>query len=766
MATKKGKATIGIAMATVMLASVFAMMIGSTGAYSTGGQYNIIEKGKTNTVLIGQDLDFSTNWGGNIVTVSRVTDSGEEWSVSADSNNHLTISADESQWTKSGAFYVNYNATAKTWDAKLTISTPSMPIDLKVGTTSVSSIAKGTPLIVDTSGMNLLENDTVKLVIMKAGSQIKTKPDKNGVTQTFSPISVKNLTAWYGRNSNGIDTTNFDVGTYTFQIKTDPAKACGLDAESAVKELKVIKGKIAIEAEPTDVIELKSVRLTVTGVAGDNIKVESSPLSKHVIFKGGVDDTPTDATNQFNDTIDSDGTRTYSVKFNDTGTYTIRVTVVGGPRDGEYDTTDITVSEKSVMFDLPPSVAIGEKITIKGTATAGTYVDVFIDDVLYSKLDDLVIEDGEFSKEVTTTEVGMNVPGSVRIKAWIDETNNKPGDAPPTRSADGDTALLLTTPNLTAELSQPVVAIEDDFTITGIAKGSKEVEILCVPPKGGGGKSLLDKGKYGLSPRSASVSTTDYTFTKKLTVQEDAAAGYYDIYVLSKGMDGKWGTTNTGTLYGSAGCALDVRYGIVNIESPNLDIGTKTQEDIKEILVDLVTGAGSDDLIWIGRLKVESAYVTLNPIASVAVGEPLVVTATTNRKTGHPFVVTCKGPVELAPQTVPVENGTINATFDTSDAKPGTYTVKADDGDGHTDELTVDIVAAGATPASTPLPTGVTPTPAPTAAPATATPAPATATPVPETPTPTPKPTPGFGASVFTIAGLLAIAYLVLRRRK
>ena len=61
--------------------------------------------------------------------------------------------------------------------------------------------------------------------------------------------------------------------------------------------------------------------------------------------------------------------------------------------------------------------------------------------------------------------------------------------------------------------------------------------------------------------------------------------------------------------------------------------------------------------------------------------------------------------------------------------------------------------AATPTPAPTPAPT-VTPTPTPT---------PPAAAPTP-TPTPTPEP-PGFGA-VFAIAGLLAVAYLVLRRKR
>lgn len=68
-------------------------------------------------------------------------------------------------------------------------------------------------------------------------------------------------------------------------------------------------------------------------------------------------------------------------------------------------------------------------------------------------------------------------------------------------------------------------------------------------------------------------------------------------------------------------------------------------------------------------------------------------------------------------------------------------------------------------PTATPTVTPVTPTP-PTPTPVTPvayTPE-VTPTPVTPKPTPTPTPTPGFEA-VFTIAGLLAVAYLVLRRR-
>jgi parallel beta-helix repeat protein len=87
----------------------------------------------------------------------------------------------------------------------------------------------------------------------------------------------------------------------------------------------------------------------------------------------------------------------------------------------------------------------------------------------------------------------------------------------------------------------------------------------------------------------------------------------------------------------------------------------------------------------------EITWIKLNPVADVVVGEPLEVTGITAWEDGHTIVVTVKGLVELTPITVKVENGAFSATIDTTDAQAGTYTVKADDGCGHTDETTVNI---------------------------------------------------------------------------
>ncbi|NQE52199.1 hypothetical protein C5S29_01300, partial [ANME-1 cluster archaeon GoMg3.2] len=684
----KGKEIIGIAMAAIMVVSVLAATMPMVSAESKTDNFNHISKQTAaQKVLIGQNLQFEGFTG--TVTISRLVSGDVENVYQTDAQDRIY----NVNWPTSGAYYVNYvTGIPATFEAQLSIEDADMPLKLKVGTKEVSSIALKTPLTIDTGGMNLFPEDQVDLVVIGPDGQMKYDDVNN---QQFTDITVAYLNDKYG--DNNLETTGWTIGAYTFKVKTDDAQACGLKVESGVKPLAILKGEIAIEADTTTTVELDTVKLIVTGVAGDEINVAASPLSDDVTFKAGIDDTPMGATDQFNHSIDADGTRKYAVEFTDTGSYTIEVTVTGpadiggiaNPRVGDSDTVDITVLEKEVVFDLPSTVVIGDKVTIKGTATSGTYVSVYVDDVLYKKLTNMVLVDGEFSQEVTTTDVGMNVPGSVRLKAWID-CDKAAEEERPTRSPDGEDAVLLTTPSMTAELSSDAVALEDDFTAFGTAQGATEVTILSVPPKGGGGKSLLDKGATGLSERRASVSTTDYTYSKKMTVQEDATTGYYDVYVLTPGMDGYWGMTGEQDIT----VAFDKKYGIKDLSGPS--IATKTQTEIQDILEDMIYAPGSDDLMVKLRLKAETPFVWLHPVADVNAPAPLVVGGESNRKDGYTIVITCISPTtELPPQTVQVENATFRATFDTTDAVTGEYTVKADDGDGHVAEEETFITGTG-----------------------------------------------------------------------
>jgi len=427
---KKGKAIIGIFIAAIMIVSVLAATVPMVSAASRGDNFNyIVAQSYVQKVLIGQNLQFEGFTG--TVTVSRIVSGDIENVYATDAQNRLY----NVNWPTSGAFYVNYDAATKLGAARISVEKPDVPLELKVGTKRVSSIAAGTELKVYTGGINLFDNDLVDLIIIGPDGQIKEDTKNN---QKFTGISVTELKYY----SNKLITNGWSIGDYTFQVKSKSANACGLDASSNVRPLKILKGEISIDAEPTSTIELDTVTVTVTGVADDIIEVKAAPCDG-AMFKDGVEDTPRNAGCRFEDTIDTDGIRKYAIKFNDTGTYTLRATVEGGSRDGDYDTVDITVSEKGGVFDLPSTVAIDEKLDIKGIANTGTYVDVFIDDVLYARLHNLVIEaDGTFSKEVITTDVGMTVAGPVMLKAWID-CAKRPGESPPTTSADGSAAILV-----------------------------------------------------------------------------------------------------------------------------------------------------------------------------------------------------------------------------------------------------------------------------------------------------------------------------------
>ena len=160
------------------------------------------------------------------------------------------------------------------------------------------------------------------------------------------------------------------------------------------------------------------------------------------------------------------------------------------------------------------------------------------------------------------------------------------------------------------------------------------------------------------------------------------------------------------------------------------------------------------------RFIVEQKLTVDTPIPDVTPGDDLVVTGTSSRKDETAVMVTVKGPVVgPAPVRAIVANGTWSATFDTSDAEVGVYTVKADDGD-KTAMATVNLISPAPTPTAT---EEVTPTVTETEAP---TPVETTATPEETATTPAPTETPPGFQAIFALAGLGAVAYLVARRRE
>ncbi|NQE52891.1 hypothetical protein C5S29_04800, partial [ANME-1 cluster archaeon GoMg3.2] len=484
-------------------------------------------------------------------------------------------------------------------------------------------------------------------------------------------------------------------------------------------------GGIAISASETNVGKNETVIMAICAVPNHNVSVTMSD-SAHTVFEYNRYDFTGTSSNIINiapadtisipadvgdcdrhraakningvwNTMDATGILKFAVHFSDLGTYKITATDygTGHPTATRLDaeSLNITVTAKSVSFDLPSVVVIGDRITIKGTVDTGTYVSVYVDDVLYRKLQNLVIADGEFRQEVSTTEVGLSVPGIVELKAYID-CDMMCGDPQPIGSDDGTTGIFMVEPWLTASLAPDSVDPEDNFIVSGSAPGSTEVVIVSVPPIGGGGKSLLDKGMTGLSPRKATVSTTDANYIKKMTVQEYADSGVYYVIVLSSGMDGYWGMTGEQDIE----VAFDKKYGITDLSGPS--IATKSQNEVVAKFGDLTQSVGSDDIMRMLPLKVGATdALILNPIADVVVGNPLNVSGETSGKDGSKIWLTVNSEDQMIAVVITIAmDNAFNVSFDTMGLLPGTYTARAYDEYGYTVATSVNIVAE--TPAS------------------------------------------------------------------
>ncbi|RCV63362.1 hypothetical protein C5S53_14525 [Methanophagales archaeon] len=185
MGTKmKGKAILCILMAAIMVVSVLAVAMPMAVAKSNGGNFNIIEGARTQKVLIDQNLEFKGY--GDDVIVARIVSGDRENVYQTDAQNRIY----NVNLQTSGAFYVNYDPATKLGAAQLSVEMPDMPVELKVGTRRVESIAAGTDLKVYTGGINLYEQDRVDLVIIGPDGRIKADTINN---QYFTDISVSEL---------------------------------------------------------------------------------------------------------------------------------------------------------------------------------------------------------------------------------------------------------------------------------------------------------------------------------------------------------------------------------------------------------------------------------------------------------------------------------------------------------------------------------------------------------------------------------------------
>ena len=522
--------------------------------------------------------------------------------------------------------------------------------------------------------------------------------------------------------ADALDLTDLDMGEYKVKFKLDKATCNMLDVSSPEYTFTVRREEVMIEAVEDVVSKGEDIVLWVRGnpktyyyLTVTDVDVTAPPEIKDVgdvkALSGPTVISP--AAPNLAAWVQAGGEGIAEVEIATTGAddraYTIHVyettavlnpDAVGGPTYAsdavvaasalttDDDDVDIKVEKAKVTFDMPASVVIGEEVTIKGAVSAGDKVDIVIEDANIVFDDVSIDEDKEFEVDWDTDRLTL---GTYRIDVYIDYHDN-PADPDPDDyegiDEDGSTAIRLVSPELTAEQPRNVTAEDDEYEIEGTATGVDAVDIVLIGPWG---YPFSDPGFDVLNGLEIiSTSVTDDEFEEDIRMTDDLDTGMWKVLVLSPGRDGTYEDLGVG-----AGNLADIGTGLF--------VG-KNQHQIVEILRDeTVDAVGSDDLLVELTFRVESAYVRLDPIESVAVGEPLYVSGTTNREPGTLIVIwTFAGPVDLPAVLVEVEwptpdEGVFNATIDTSDAVPATYTIEADDGDGHTDEVAVLLTSPGLT---------------------------------------------------------------------
>ena len=780
--SKRGKAIIGIAMAAIMVASVIVAMVPSTVAIRG-------TLGEINPGDVVYRTDDSSERELNVTAI--IPTSGVFYGITGSDAEGEIMTVDDSS-----CFSVPVTA-------KLGLYNASGPeegndIDLIVAKAEIigsvfindfgdsivgGSVPVGTEIqirasptfggILKEANTNNSGNITIELTPPESVTRDMT------VLANASDIDVT-LTQW-----DELNTTGWKTGTATVKIKSVKSDCNGLDVSSAVYEFTVISEKLTITAEKDDVGKGERVILTISGTpstwyyfAIENVANMTEPKVEDTTSVWPVAGESNDADKPCAAWVKTKAGGTREVEVSTTGaddrTYTMHVyygfdditwaapnkTKTFKPADAkaknpeDYDDVKVKVREADVTFDIPTTAIIGEDVTIKGTVTAGDKVDILIEDgkLVEDRWDDEPVDgNDEFEVKWSTDE---KMTGTYSIDVYIDcdldaESESDVDDVADL-DEDGRTTIRLVEPGLTAEQLRNVVAEGDDYTIEGTATGVDTVDIVLIGPKGfmADAYSVID----GLLITSTSV--TDNEFSEDLRMTDGLDTGQWMAVVLFPGRDGKYGSGDDGITAGNLADGAETY----------LSLKGKTRDQIIAILTDYtIEQAGSDDDLKVFTFKVESGYIDLNPVETVAIGEPLNLTGVTNREPETLITISTfakpAGATDLPAVLAEVEwstkdEGVFSGTIDTTDAVPGTYTLEADDGDGNTDSITVEIVEE-----IVPI---ATPTPAPTAEP---TEAPAVPTPEPTAePTPTPE-EPGFEA-VFAIAGLLSIAYLVLRKRK
>ena len=584
-----------------------------------------------------------------------------------------------------------------------------------------------------------------------------------------------------------IDLSTAEAGTYTAQVKwPDTSDFYNKGFDSNTVTFDVSTKKLAITSDKDSVVRGNSFAVTITGESKKNYnlfikEVSSIDTSKYPSILPGQNGVKVDVlsapassaanASPVNATVTTTAGGTRTVQFNTNSNtndrqFTIRVEDPTDPANN-YDEVKVKVEKGAVTITAAGTGTyyIGEEITLEGTCTESDYVYLFLTGPNLGtngvKLTEPLIEtvttnlttfdsepveaDDTWSFKWNTAELsnkGMALDsGGYTIYAASKAVSKKD-----LSDAEYDTiSIQLRSGFISATSSGAVIAKGDDLKLTGTAQGDpNEVKVWIF----GKNKQMLDQ--------SATVEDDgSFEYELKGADTKGFSAGQYFVVIQHPMMNGVFDIYPgiAGWINGTSGSGFEA-----------VRIGGLQASDAANALIKALDSPNIDDTYVKLTFVAEEPRILIDPIGDVPAGSTFTISGTTNLAVGDTlnievtsaaFTVTEKGEgsgFASVARTTEVKAGdganVWSVEIDGSSFKPDQYIVKVECIETET-TATANFNVVEAVP--------TTPTVTPTGTVTTTTP-PATTT-VP----PTETETPGFGA-LLALAGLGAVAYLVLRR--
>jgi PGF-CTERM protein len=671
-----------------------------------------------------------------------------------------------------GSYYARNATNAGSETDYINVQEPSVTLDVRLASSPLDSVDKksvtrNTELFFRLpNNLNGLPNGKMNIEVTLPGGGVVKKVGDTSLEDIF----INGTTAITGNISPTA------AGTYTAQAKWPrTADFFGKGFDSNTVTFEVATKVLAITSSKDSVVRSNSFTVTIAGESREQYRVWVTPAGSTSPWMPESQTAFDDVYNPHNMLIRTNAAGTASIQFNTNSTTEARSYTINVEKVGETSTNDdvkVRVEEGAVTVTASGTGTyyIGEEITLSGTCTDGDTVYLFMtgpnlnsngidlinlkpvtDGTKETFTDTDVEADDTWSKKWNTAGIGLDA-GSYTIYAAADPQgkNNLSG------VNYGTVSVSLRSGFITATTSGATVAKGDKLTISGTAQGNPDEVFIWI----------FGKNYYGepnkLEVRPADVESDDtFELELKSSDTDSLAAGQYFV-IVQHPMGSKAGNAGSITWGGNTGEISGD--GINNVTLTRLQAPAAATA-----LINALDSPNIPDTYVKLTFVVDEPQLFIDPIGTKEAGSKFTITGTTNLAVGNTLIVDVTSAAFQPGEKTDASafSGTGGSTIVEKGNGMNKWSFEVDATDFKPDEYIVTVESIEASKTATALfdMVEVTETTPPAGEVTTPPAGEVTTPPADETPAePTTPPIPGFGALV-ALAGLGAVAFLVLRRK-